>query len=119
METILQDLKYALRQVRRQPSFSILAVLTLALGTGISTALFSVIDAALLRPLPYPHPEELVTIEVEETNQGKPSRYDPSMADIRAWRTLTTIVSHAGMGRFSGFARFVGFVRRTRARADR
>lgn len=103
METILQDLKYALRQVRRQPSFSILAVLTLALGTGISTALFSVIDAALLRPLPYPHPEELVTIEVEETNQGKPSRYDPSMADIRAWRTLTTIVSHAGMGRVSGF----------------
>ncbi len=103
METILQDLKYALRQVRQQPSFSILAVLTLALGIGISTALFSVIDAALLRPLPYPHPEELVTIEVEETSEGKPSRYDPSMADIRTWRSLTTIVSHAGMGRVSGF----------------
>jgi predicted permease len=104
METMIQDAKYAVRQLIRQPSFSILAGLTLALGIGVSTALFSVIDAALLRPLPYPHPEELVTIAVEETDKsGKPSRYAPSMADIRIWRTLTTIVSHAGMGRVSGF----------------
>jgi putative ABC transport system permease protein len=103
METILQDVKYALRQLGRQPSFSILAGLTLALGIGVSTALFSVIDAALLRPLPYPHPEELVTISVEEQREGKPSRYGPSMADIRTWRTLTTIVAQAGMGRVSGF----------------
>ena len=69
METILQDVKYALRQLGRQPAFAILAGLTLALGIGVSTALFSVIDAALLRPLPYPHPEQLVTIDVEETSQ--------------------------------------------------
>ena len=100
METILQDVKYALRQLGRQPSFSILAGLTLALGIGVSTALFSVIDAALLRPLPYPHPEQLVTIDVEETSKdGKTSRFAPSMVDIRIWRALTTIVSHAGMGR--------------------
>ena len=67
---------------------SILAGLTLALGIGVSTALFSVIDAALLRPLPYPNPEELVTIDVEETTRDKPSRYAPSMTDIRNWRTL-------------------------------
>jgi predicted permease len=103
METMLQDVKYSLRQLGRQPSFSILAGLTLALGIGVSTALFSVIDAALLRPLPYPHPEELVTLDVEETSEGKPSRYAPSMGDIRRWRTLDTIVSHAGMGRVSGF----------------
>ena len=72
-------MKYTLRQLGRQPSFAILAGLTLALGIGVSTALFSVIDAALLRPLPYPHPEELVTIDVEETTKGKPSRYAPSM----------------------------------------
>jgi putative ABC transport system permease protein len=104
METMLQDVKYAFRQLGQHPSFTIVAGLTLALGIGVSTALFSVIDAALLRPLPYSHPEELVTLDVEEASQsGEPERYAPSMADIRAWRTLTTIISHAGMGRVSGF----------------
>jgi len=104
LETIVQDLKYGLRQLRQHPSFSIVAVLTLALGVGLSTALFSVIDAALLRPLPYPNPEQLVTLDIEEAEQdGKTSRYAPSMADIRAWRTLTPIISHAGTGRVGGF----------------
>jgi len=104
LETLLQDVKYALRQLARQPSFSILAGLTLALGIGVSTALFSVIDAALLRPLPYPNPEQLITLDVEETDaSGKPTRYPPSMGDIRIWRTVTTIISQAGMGRVSGF----------------
>ena len=106
METILQDVKYSLRQLGHQPSFSILAGLTLALGIGVSTALFSVIDAALLRPLPYPDPEQLVTVDVEETSKdGKPSRFSPSMIDIRIWQTLSTTITHAGMGRIrSGFA---------------
>jgi predicted permease len=104
METILQDVKYAIRQLGRQPALAILAGSTLALGIGVSTALFSVIDAALLRPLPYPHPEELVTIDVEETRQnGKPSRFAPSMVDVRTWRSLSKIVSHAGLGRVTGF----------------
>ena len=87
---MLQDLEFAaLRQLGRQPAFAILAGSTLALGIGVSTAFFSVIDAALLRPLPYQHPEELVTIDVEETDRsGKPSRYAPSMDDIRTWRGL-------------------------------
>jgi putative ABC transport system permease protein len=104
IDTTLQDVKYAFRQLGQHPSFTIVAGLTLALGIGVSTALFSVIDAALLRPLPYSHPEELVTLDVEEAGQSRePSRYAPSMADIRAWRTLTTIIAHAGMGRVSGF----------------
>jgi predicted permease len=103
LETLLHDVKYALRQLARQPSFAILAGLTLALGIGVSTALFSVIDAALLRPLPYPNPEQLVTLLVEETRRsGESSRYAPSMVDIRTWRTLTGIVSTAGMGRVTG-----------------
>src|SRR5688572_33176604 len=102
---MLQDLKYSLRQLSRQPSFTIIAGVTLALGIGVSTALFSVIDAALLRPLPYDHPEQLVTLSVEETkNDGKKSQYGPSMADIRAWRALTDTVAHAGMGRVTGFS---------------
>jgi predicted permease len=105
METVLQDAKYTLRQWRRQPSFSLLAGLTLTLGIGLSTALFSVIDAALLRPLPYPNPEQLVTVVVEETGRdGRPMRFAPSMEDIRLWRTLPDIVSQAGMGRVTGVA---------------
>lgn len=105
LETILLDAKYAARQLRAHPSFSIVAILTLALGIGVSTALFSVIDAALLRTLPYEHPEQLVTIDVEETRPGRePGRYAPSMGDVRTWRTLSTIISHAGAGRVSGFA---------------
>lgn len=104
LETILQDVKYGSRQLRTNPSFSLVAVLTLALGIGVSTAMFSVIDSALLRPLPYPNPEQLVTIDVEETRpDGQTSRYGPSMADIRAWREVTGIVAQAGMGRVSGF----------------
>jgi hypothetical protein len=104
LETILQDVKYGLRQLRQHPSFSIVAVLTLALGIGLSTSLFSMIDAALLRPLPYPNPQELVTVSVEEANpNGRPSRYAPSMADIRQWRVVTDFIAHAGMGRVNGF----------------
>jgi len=104
IETMVQDAKYGVRQLAQRPSFSIVAILTLALGIGVSTALFSVIDAALLRPLPYPHPEELVTIDVKETSKsGESGQYAPSMADIRRWRALTTIIAHAGMGRVSGF----------------
>jgi putative ABC transport system permease protein len=104
LETIVQDLKYGIRQLRHQPSFSVVAILTLALGIGVSTALFSVIDAALLRPLPYPNPEELVTISVEEIRpDGRKSHYAPSIADIRRWQAIPTVISHAGMGRVSGF----------------
>jgi predicted permease len=104
LETILQDARYGARQLLRHPSFSIVAILTLALGIGVSTALFSVIDAALLRPLPYANPEELVTIDVEESRpEREPSRFAPSMADIRIWRELSAVIAQAGMGRVSGF----------------
>lgn len=70
METVLQDLQYGVRILLKRPGFSVVAILTLASGIGVSTALVSVIDAALLRPLPYPHPEELVGVLVRETSTG-------------------------------------------------
>jgi putative ABC transport system permease protein len=104
LETIVQDVQYGFRQLRRQPSFSIVAILTLALGIGVSTALFSVIDAALLRPLPYPHPEQLVTLSVRELRPGdSASMVAGSLNDIRIWRTVDKVVAHAGTGRVNGF----------------
>ncbi len=100
MNGLLQDIRYAVRQLLRQRGSSIVAVATLALGIGISTAILSVIDATMLRPLPYPDPEQLVTVSPEETMpDGRVSRATASMEDMRTWQKADDIfLKVAGTG---------------------
>jgi hypothetical protein len=68
MESVLADLRYAVRQLARTPIFTIAATATLAIGIGATTAIFSTVNATLLRPLPFPHSEELMAIRTRYTD---------------------------------------------------
>jgi len=90
MSTLLQDLRYALRTLRKSPGFTVVAVLTLALGIGANTAIFSVVNAVLLRPLPYPDPDRIVQFMLASPPwaPGRSSNA-ASIPDFMAWRDST------------------------------
>ena len=86
MEILKKDIKYAVRGLLKRPGFTVIALITLALGIGANTAIFSVVNAVLLRPLPFQDPEKLVIVWEDATFAGFP-RNTPAPANYVDWKT--------------------------------
>src|SRR6266403_2143032 len=102
MQTLWQDVRYGLRMLRKNPGFTATAVLTLALGVGATTAIFSVVYGVLLRPLPYQNPEQIVRLW-EQSDDGRRMAFaDPNFEDVR-----TLSHSLVGIAEYNSFAQTI------------
>ena len=88
MDAVLQDLRYAARSLRRQPAFALLAIGTLALGIGANAAIFSAVNAVLLRPLDYPRPDRIIALTTHWQKTGR--RGTVSAPDFHDWHDSTS-----------------------------
>lgn len=96
LEAFLQDLRFGFRMLRKNPAFSAVAILTIALGIGANTAIFSVFYGVLLRPLPYPKPEQIVQLWEVNENGRHMSFADPNFEDVRAQsRSLEALAEYS------------------------
>jgi predicted permease len=105
LEQIWRDVRYAMRQLRKSPGFTLTAIFTLMLGLGANTAVFSLINALLLRPLPVPHADELVVLRMDSDDDGKYGPNHSSTAPlVRALEkrrdVFDSIAADTGMSRF-------------------
>jgi predicted permease len=95
METLLQDIRYGIRMIAKSPGFAAIVILTLALGIGANTALFSVVNGVLLNPLPYQQPDRLVAIYSKSKDFPQSSISYPNFLDwVRAQRSFSSIAAY-------------------------
>ncbi len=102
MGSFIQDLRFGVRMLLKQPGFTLIAVVTLALGIGANTAIFSVVSAVLLRPLPYPEPEQLARLLNMDMTSGARD-IGASMPDYREWRKRNQSFAHLAAYRTSTY----------------
>jgi len=116
MNTILQDLRYAWRTLGKSPGFTAVVVATLALGIGVNTTIFSVIEGVLLRPLPYQDPERIVVLWEVTDAGGETHVSEPNFRDWRAQtHSFETMALHTSAD-FGGATTVLGGREATRAR---
>ena len=85
METIIADVRFAVRSFLKRPAFLVIAIATLALGIGATTAMFTVVNSMVLRPLPFPEPEQIVVLFGINPRQGI-TESNVSVPDIADWQ---------------------------------
>src|SRR5690349_20652150 len=106
MRELSKDLVYALRMLRKSPGLTATMILSLAIGIGANTAIFSVVDALLLRPLPYPEPNRLATLWLRSPGIGidkdwpSPGQYLDVVAQNRSFEEIS--ISRCGMATLTG-----------------
>ncbi len=98
VETLLQDLRFATRMLRKNPGFTTIAVVTLALGIGASTSIFSIVDAVLLRPLPYRNPEQIVRVWEQAPDGHRMNLADPNFDDFLSQNNTFASLAVYGYG---------------------
>src|SRR4051812_6103246 len=104
MDNVIQDLRYAVRGLRRSPAFTVVALLTLALGIGVNAAIFGVVNAIVFKPLPVERPDELVNIYGHQSTESEhaTSSY-ANYIDYRAQtKTLSSLVGYSNF--FTSFS---------------
>src|SRR5437016_9794514 len=98
----MNDLRFAIRQLLKNPGFTTVALLTLALGIGANTAMFSIINGVLLRPLPYRDPDRLVIVSERNLKRSLP-QVTVTPANLRAWREQNSVFAELGGEIYASF----------------